>query len=372
MPSISIMSRGATFALAFLLGDAADGASSLRGAQEYSNESAFVHLARATHNFCVGPDHKWRCETPCEFASQPCIDNYGAGSDCWVDQLRECSSVTPPPSGAMGEVVATYIAARPSNLLPPPLSSIPSEVNLVMVCFAKNSPTGHFVSYDPQLWRSLDIGGNKRSPPRRKFLISLGGAAAWGGRFEIRGSLDVWVSNAVRSVEALIKEYSADGAEMQWEGNTGHSLFQPAVTRLLAELKGRGYTTATGPFYGGTSRDYAKLPLDNVDYINMQMYAMNIQSVDRLARGVEAAIAEYPVGSRATARAKFVLGLNSDNRNPNPKVGLTTLKSVGSIAGVFTWDAEHSATTMQPHWCIERLGAQILRGGSPSIDCRWR
>lgn len=97
--------------------------------------------------------------------------------------------------------------------------------------------------------------------------------------------------------------------------------FVPAVTKLLAELKQRGYITATDPYYGGTSRDYARIPLDNVDYINMQMYAKNIQDFDRLVFETESSINEYSQQLRAEARRKFIFGVNSVNHHPDPNVG---------------------------------------------------
>jgi len=244
-----------------------------------------------------------------------------------------------------------------------------------MLSFAKNSPTGDFTFYDPWLLRSLGIAADKAHNPGRRYLISLGGDVRYGGTFEISIGVDDWVAKTADSVERIINEAGADGFEMQWEGNTGDAKFVPAASKLLAELKARGYITVIGPYYGGTSRDYARLPLDNVDFINMQMFAMNIQDESSLAQHTRAAIEQYPSDRRAEARRKMVFGLNSNHRHPSPPVGLEVLKDLTAegegVAGVFTWDAEHSAKTMSPPWCLEKLGAEILRGGSPAMTCSW-
>merc|ERR1712107_75273 len=102
---------------------------------------------------------------------------------------------------------------------------------------------------------------------------------------------------------------------------------------------------------------------------------MDIRDENSLTQHTWAAIAEYPSEVRDEAQRKMVFGLNSNHRHPSPPVGLEVLKGFTrqdeGIAGVFTWDAEHSAKTMSPPWCLEQLGAEILRGGSPEIACSW-
>ncbi|KAJ1623199.1 hypothetical protein T492DRAFT_833801 [Pavlovales sp. CCMP2436] len=272
-------------------------------------------------------------------------------------------------------VVGTYLGALPGGRAPPLLSTLPYSINMVMLCFAKdNNGDGIFTAFSS--WTSIgSIAADRanflaNTGTTRTYLISLGGAAAYGGIFRIKGvSVDKWISNAYDSTTAIISQFGAQGAEMQFEGGTGDSNFKAAMDGLLLKLKTNGFVGAIGPFYGGTSADYSHLNAANIDIVNMQMYATNCGDERCLATQTSQAIAQTPGGA-----SKFVFGLCSApggaSRRPSPMVGLTYLKNslmAQGVAGMFSWDAEDDLTS-NPPYCLEDVGGAILNKWAADAD----
>lgn len=118
-------------------------------------------------------------------------------------------------------IIGTYLGALPNGVRPPALSSIPTEVNFVLLGFAKDvSYNGNFQPFSE--WTRLgitkrSITADKGNNPNRKYVISLGGAANFGGTFRIRQGLTVeqWVTNAVASISQIVTDLSADGVDIQ-------------------------------------------------------------------------------------------------------------------------------------------------------------
>lgn len=165
----------------------------------------------------------------------------------------------------------------PGGLRAPSLQSIPPEV------IAKDDDQdGNFLPFSKWTSQGItykNITSDKLRNPKRRCLVSLGGATNHGGTFGIQQGMSVlqWVSNATKFISSL----SADGAEMQFEGNTEDPNFQEAMTLFLEGLKSKGFLTAIGPYYGGTWNDYTKMPMKSVDYVNLQMLAMYSVTHDR-------------------------------------------------------------------------------------------
>ena len=115
----------------------------------------------------------------------------------------------------------------------------------------------------------ISITTGKEQNPGRKYLVSLGGAVDYGGTFDIQSgmSTETRIQNSIDSVTQIIYEYGADGAEMQFEGGTGHANFHSAMIGLIDGLKSKGFITAIGPFYGDTWNDYKTLPMENTNYV---------------------------------------------------------------------------------------------------------
>ena len=242
-----------------------------------------------------------------------------------------------------------------------------------MLSFAKDeSHDGHFEPFSKWGRQGItkpNIEQDVRNHPDRKYLVSLGGAAAYGGTFSIQSGMSTedWVSNAVTSVSTIINSLSAVGAEMQFEGGCQDPRFQAAMTGLLHGLKGKGYITAIGPYYGGTWPQYKELPMGDVDFVNLQLYAMDAKTVSAVMKMISSAQAD--LGGDAS---KLVAGFNSAGRNPSPSVSLQTVYEMrNTIWGVFTWDIKDSVH-MRPAFCLEDNFNKILNQNEVPGPCAWK
>ncbi len=166
----------------------------------------------------------------------------------------------------------------PGGLRAPSLQSIPPEV------IAKDDDQdGNFLPFSK--WTSQGItyknitSDTLRNPKLDTLCLWVCGWEVLLEHFGIQQGMSVlqWVSNATKFISSL----SADGAEMQFEGNTEDPNFQEAMTLFLEGLKSKGFLTAIGPYYGGTWNDYTKMPMKSVDYVNLQMLAMYSVTHDR-------------------------------------------------------------------------------------------
>ncbi|CAB4011056.1 chitinase 2-like [Paramuricea clavata] len=178
-------------------------------------------------------------------------------------------------------IIGTYLGALPNGVRPPALSSIhPQDV----------SYNGNFQPFSE--WtrlgitkRSISITADKGNNPNRKYVISLGGAANFGGTFRIRQGLTVeqWVTNAVASISQILTNLSADGVDIP------------------------------------------------------QFYAKNLGNVNSVVTDITQAANDLGGWS------KLVAGFNSNNRNPNPTVSLQAFQRLKrNLQGTFTWAAEIS------------------------------
>lgn len=245
----------------------------------------------------------------------------------------------------------------------------------MMLSFAKDvNHDGHFLPFSEWERQGLtksNIEKDKAVNPDRKYLVSLGGTAGFGGNFGIKPgmSTEQWVANSLHSVTDMIKSLSADGAEMQFEGNTNDAQFNDAMTGLLKGLKAKGYMTAIGPYYGpaGTWHDYKEISTEFVDFVNMQFYSVQENTATNVQYFIKAVQQELGVDS-----GKLVAGFNTNQSPPKPSVALEAVNMVqSSLKGAFTWDIEHSATTNKPPYCLEIGLAKILVEGSTPGECSW-
>ena len=118
-------------------------------------------------------------------------------------------------------LVGTYLGMLPGGISAPPLSSVPSEVNYLLLGFAEDpSQTGNFEAFS--MWVSMgitydSIASDKAANPGRKYMISIGGSADSGGTFGIAGGMSVsqWVDNADNSISSIVNSYNADGVDIQ-------------------------------------------------------------------------------------------------------------------------------------------------------------
>ena len=156
----------------------------------------------------------------CNAASSNCgagcnTANDCPGGDCWKN-MDDCGGT---PTG--DHIVGTYLGMLPGGISAPPLSSVPSEVNYMLLGFAEDpSHTGNFEAFS--MWVSMgitydSITSDKAANPGRKYMISIGGSADSGGTFGIAGGMSVsqWVDNADNSISSIVYSYNADGVDIQ-------------------------------------------------------------------------------------------------------------------------------------------------------------
>lgn len=265
----------------------------------------------------------------------------------------------------------------PGGVTAPSLESIPTELNLIMLSFAKDADhDGNFKAFsgwEPQHLTKTAIEQDKGRNPNRRFLVSVGGTVGYGGTFEIKPGMSTndWVSNSVRSIVNIITSLSADGVEIQFEGNTDDSQFKDAITGVLEGLHQKGYLTAIGPYknYGQDSTwyDYKQLPMKYVDFINMQLYGMQDNTVEGVQYFVEAVL-QY-LGSDSS---KLVAGFNSYQSLPQPDVAFKVVNLLrGPLRGAFTWTIENSRQNIPPY-CLEKGLAMLLKKEVVDLPkCEW-
>ena len=156
----------------------------------------------------------------CNAASSNCgagcsTDGECPGGACWENH-DDCGGT---PTG--DHIVGTYLGMLPGGIPAPSLSSVPSEVNYMLLGFAEDpSQTGKFEAFS--MWVSMDITydsitKDKSANPGRKYMISIGGSADAGGTFGIAGGMSVsqWVDNADNSISSIVYSYNADGVDIQ-------------------------------------------------------------------------------------------------------------------------------------------------------------
>ena len=156
----------------------------------------------------------------CNAASSNCgagcsTDGECPGGACW-ENMDDCGGT---PTG--DHIVGTYLGMLPGGIPAPSLSSVPSEVNYMLLGFAEDlSQTGSFEAFS--MWVSMgityeSITNDKAANPGRKYMISIGGSADSGGTFGIASGTSVsqWVENADNSISSIVYSYNADGVDIQ-------------------------------------------------------------------------------------------------------------------------------------------------------------
>ena len=163
------------------------------------------------------------CNTPsttgyCNAASDNCGSACSTPDEC---PNGDCKTARESCGPVTGHVIGTYLGALPYGVSPPPLSDVPADVNFVLLGFAKDvSYNGKFVPFSE--WTRLGVTNaaitqDKVNNPNRKYMVSLGGAADYGGTFGIAGGLSVnqWLDEAYASIKTMVDDLNADGVDVQ-------------------------------------------------------------------------------------------------------------------------------------------------------------
>ncbi|KAG9457266.1 hypothetical protein H6P81_001774 [Aristolochia fimbriata] len=134
------------------------------------------------------------------------------------------------------------------------------------------------------------VSAIKQQYPNVKALASLSG---WSLRDKVLQRYDpedpeLWISNAVSSLQSLVTTYHLDGIDVDYENfprprnNSTPSLFPYCVGELITRLKNRGIiTTATIAPYYKTVAPYVDLHgrySAVIDYVNHQFYTDKVKT----------------------------------------------------------------------------------------------
>lgn len=182
------------------------------------------------------------------------------------------------------------------------------------------SPTdGNFnIFWDTQNLSPSEVSSIKNQNPNVKVALSLGGATVQGDPVNFSpSSIDSWVSNAVSSLTSIIKTYTLDGIDIDYEHFKGDpSTFAECIGRLITTLKNNKVISfaSIAPFgfdndevqnhYLALWKSYSNI----IDYVNFQFYAYD----------------------KSTTVAQFIDYYNKQSSNYNSEKVLVSFVSDGS------------------------------------------
>ncbi|KAM3323378.1 chitinase 2 [Capsicum chacoense] len=182
-----------------------------------------------------------------------------------------------------------------------------------------------------------------------KVALSLGGDSVGGSSAYFNpSSVDSWVSNAVSSLTAIIKQYNLDGIDIDYEHFQADSnTFAECIGRLITTLKNNRVISfaSIAPYadkevqshYKALWKSYGHI----IDYVNFQFYAYD--------KGTT--VSQF-MGYFATQRSNYQKGrilasFGTDGSGGiSPENGFfracSKLLSKGELAGIFVWSADDS------------------------------
>lgn len=203
-------------------------------------------------------------------------------------------------------------------------------------------------------WDSINLGPDqvslvKDQHPNVRVGLSLGGDSVHGSYAYFEpSSINSWVSNAVTSLTAIIKNYNLDGIDIDYEHfKADPETFAACIGQLISTLKKNGVIrfASIAPFanedvqshYLALWRKYGNI----IDYVNFQFYAYERgTTVSQFLDYFDQQASNYDGG-------KVLVSFISDgSRGLSPENGFFTacsrLKSEGSLNGIFVWSADDS------------------------------
>lgn len=214
------------------------------------------------------------------------------------------------------------------------------------------SPTnGRFnIFWDTNNLTPAQVASVKSGNSKVKVAVSLGGASVGDGRnvYFSPSDPDSWVSNAVSSLTAIIKQYHLDGIDIDYESfKADPNTFAECIGRLISTLKSRGIISfaSIAPFADdGVQNHYLALWSRYghlIDYVNFQFYAYDAGT------SVSQFISYFNEQSQNYGGGKVLVSFISDGSGGlSPADGFFTacgrLKSEGKLHGIFVWCADDS------------------------------
>ncbi|XP_028779633.1 chitinase 2-like [Neltuma alba] len=257
-------------------------------------------------------------------------------------------------SGIFGE----YIGAEFKNVK---FSDVPINPNVqfhFILSFAIDydssaspSPTnGKFnVFWDSGNLSPSQVSSIKSQHSNVKVAVSLGGDSVGNKPAKFSpSSIDSWVSNAVSSLTAIIKQYNLDGIDIDYEHfNSDPNTFSECIGRLIKTLKSNGVIkfASIAPYddpqvqshYKALWNKYGNL----IDYVNFQFYAYD------KGTSVSQFIDYFNTQSKNYEGGKVLVSfISNESGGLTPGGGFFTacqrLKSEQKLHGIFVWSADDS------------------------------
>ncbi|XP_006661777.1 chitinase 2-like [Oryza brachyantha] len=193
------------------------------------------------------------------------------------------------------------------------------------------------------------VASIKRSNPNVRVAVSMGGATVNDRPvfFNIT-SVDSWVSNAVESLTAIVRDNHLDGIDVDYEQfQVDPDTFAECVGRLITTLKSRGVIkfASIAPFDNAdVQRHYQALWAKYgaaIDYVNFQFYAYAASTTDaQYVDFFNKQIVNYPGGN---ILASFTTAATTTSVPIQTALSACrTLQREGKLYGIFIWAADHS------------------------------
>ncbi|XP_028779631.1 chitinase 2-like [Neltuma alba] len=217
---------------------------------------------------------------------------------------------------------------------------------------ASPSPTnGIFnVFWDSGNLSPSQVSSIKSQHSNVKVAVSLGGDSVRNKPVNFSpSSIDSWVSNAVSSLTAIIKQYNLDGIDIDYEHfNSDPNTFSECIGRLIKTLKSNGVIkfASIAPYddpqvqshYKALWNKYGNL----IDYVNFQFYAYD------KGTSVSQFMGYFNTQSRNYNGGKVLVSFITDgsDKGLSPEGGFFNasqkLKRENKLYGIFVYSADDS------------------------------
>lgn len=272
-----------------------------------------------------------------------------------------CVRAAPQPSPSPKGVFREYIGGGGAALTDVPVDKS-VEFHFLLAFAVDEAPSGPTNGNFSGFWQPRISPAHVEQIKTKYNNIKVSASLGGGGSTPIFSpkSVSSWLKNAVSSLTTLIKDYSLDGIDIDYEtfdySVTVHD-FALCIGELITELKRmKLISMASIAPYPGTDGYYTELwkNYSNViDYVNYQFYSEGDMSVDNYLSVFDEAKAMYPGGT-------IIPSFETINNGTAivPSTGLEAcqkLKNSGELHGIFIWSADQSYKDFQ-----YEIGAQSL------------
>lgn len=333
--------------------------------------SVFVQLASAAD--CGSQASNKLC------ANNLCCSQYGycgvTSAYCGTGCQTQCSYAA--PKGVQpGRLLVDYIGSNGVSItfndIPIPQSDV---VWTLALAFAIDiSPTGatqngvHSVYWNPTLTKAAAKAW-RQAQSNRRLLVAIGGSVFYDSNgtehpvdWYDPTNTTQWLANAVSSITTIVRDYGADGIDIDIERFPGSfTTFQSLIGQLITTLKKNGVIkyVSIAPGYDQlqTYTSLYNAYSNYIDTINYQFYGEGLDTCAKYKARYNQVIQVLPAGK---------VGLSTQvAEDPNTITGttfyncVTDIKNANAIAGVYLWNADLSKN-LNNNFATETSVAAIL------------